>query len=364
MPQSDTALTQDLLTREQVRQHVDAHLQELYECYRQDTANIDGSYDELLEQMATFIARGGKRLRPYLTYLGYRGVGGEDNQAILGVATSQELLHNFLLIHDDVIDRDQSRYHGRNLSGVYGDYFQSMHTRNDADHYGQSVAILAGDINHILVYQLLSESDFDATTKLQAIAWVGKKTLEVAGGELLDLMVATNNLQSPSKEQLYNIAQYKTASYSFECPLVLGALCGGADDGVQKELLHFARPLGVAYQLQDDMLGMFGDSETTGKPVISDLREGKHTLLMYYGFRWADDKQRTVLEASFANPDVTAADLQQVRDILDTSGAKTAVEKHIEQLAAEARENLGSNLDTSVRTVLDSLVDKVLQRAS
>ncbi|HSH31368.1 MAG TPA: polyprenyl synthetase family protein, partial [Candidatus Saccharimonadales bacterium] len=136
------------LSLAEVRQEIDQRLEGLFEVKIKQAHGIDPLYGQMLERMALFIRRGGKRMRPYLTYLSYIGCGGSDTAAILDVAASQELYHNFLLIHDDIIDRDLMRYDGPNLSGLYMEKFQKeLADLGEARHYADAMAMLAGDLN-------------------------------------------------------------------------------------------------------------------------------------------------------------------------------------------------------------------------
>ncbi len=353
-----------VLTRQEIKELVDIEIQDLFKQYRPVADKIDPEYGELIGSMANYMQRGGKRIRAYLTYLGFRGFASGNNTEIYKIAASQELLHNFLLIHDDIIDRDNFRYHGLNIGGIYTERFKESHSSNEAEHYGNSVALLAGDINHIFMHQLLLDSKFDDSYKIRALKWTGEKTLEVAGGELLDLMVSVEKGQAPSDDQLFNIARYKTASYSFECPLVLGALLAGADESIVGKLSSFAVPLGTAYQLQDDLIGMFGNTEDTGKPVGSDLHEGKQTLLINYAYDAANDEQRDLLINSVGDPTVDEKRFNKVLNIIDSTGAKNKVEQQIESLVAQANESLPHQLDTDVTKTLLELSEKTLQRSS
>lgn len=351
---------EQLWSREELAGYVDEELTRMYTAYRREATRIDNSYAQLIEDMHDFIQRGGKRIRAYLTYLGYVGFGGEHPDKIIRVAASQELLHNFLLIHDDIIDRDTMRYHGSNLQGIYQQ--QVADSEIDAQHYGQSVALLAGDINHILMYQLLLDSGFPGAEVMEALQWVNTKTLEVAGGEFLDLMLTVPSGHRPTQRQLLSVARYKTASYSFECPLGLGAVLAGADSQSCGEISEFAVALGIAYQLQDDMLGIFGESEATGKPITSDLEEGKQTLLMHYGLTAANPQQARLLKDSLNDPAVDNARLRAVQDVLIGTGAKDRVQQEAEEYVANARALLPRSLNESARTALENLTHHTVQR--
>lgn len=351
----------DWLARHDVAERVEKELDRLYDNYYQEAAVIDTHYAQLIRDMHDFIKQGGKRLRSYLTYIGYTGQGGQDTDAIMPVAASQEVLHNFLLIHDDIIDRDETRYHGLNISGRYRRSVAGDCSEEAAVHYGRSVALLAGDINHIFAHRLLLDSDFLPRDILSALRWLDTKILEVAGGEFLDVYLAMG-IEPPQQQQLLNVMRYKTAAYSFECPLVLGAILAGADQRVQEAISELAVPLGIAYQLQDDLLGMFGDSEDTGKPSTSDLEEGKHTLLLHYGFQTATQEQTRILKAVLQNPHITQIELHEVQQVLRDTGAYERVQEEIEGLFSKAESALPVVLNQEAVQALEELMQKMRNR--
>ncbi len=348
--------TATILQLPAVRQEIDNRLAKLYATQGILAAQIDPMHEQLMGELKTFIARGGKRIRPYLTYLGYIGHGGHDQAAILDVAVSQELLHNFMLIHDDIIDRDMVRYGGPNISGVYT-------AASGSRHYGDSVAILAGDINHTLAHQAISRSNFSPARRLAALDRLDRMTLEVVGGELIDVALPHLEETEITEELLLRMMRYKTASYSFEAPLQIGAIMSGASTGAQSALSGFAIPAGIAFQLQDDLLGMFGDEAVTGKPVVGDLREGKQTLLMRYGLEMAETNERKFITKCLGNADVTTEDLHLVQSHLTTSGAKAKIETLAAQYANQALVALQrTSLNDQSKTILAELMGALTTR--
>lgn len=325
-----------ILTKAEFRPLVDRRLQELYADKAKQAAMIDSSYQQLIEEMGAFVARGGKRIRPYLMYLAYVGYGGDRLNAALDMAASQELYHNFLLIHDDIIDRDITRYGGPNIAGRYSELLKTHLTPAEARHYADGIALMAGDTNAGLAFELILHADFDDRTKVRAAQRMTQMIFEVSGGEVLDVLLPLGDPKDVTPHRLHQVLHYKTATYSFDAPLQLGAILAGADDSQLGVIRELAVPVGCAFQLTDDLLGMFGSEETTGKPVTSDLAEGKRTILMQYGFDLADDKQRKVLERYFGDPNVTAEGHEEVKRILEVTGAHAKTQALAAQYATKA----------------------------
>lgn len=352
-----------LLTLQQIRQEIDRRLERLFFDRAEQALGIDPAYKQLIQEMGQFVARGGKRMRPYLTYLTYTGYGGKNTQAILDVATSQELYHNFLLIHDDIIDRDTIRYGGPNLTGRYMELLGKNLSAREARHYAEGIALLAGDVNAGLAFDVILQSDFSDAARLRAASRMTQMIFEIAGGEVLDVLLPLGQAEDVTTKRLHQVLHYKTASYSFSAPMQLGALLAEASDEQVGAIDKLAIPLGYAFQLTDDLLGMFGDEKTTGKPVTSDLAEGKRTILMQYAFELASEDQYKKLDSNFGNPDVDAAGHQEVKQILEATGAHAKTQALAATYATKAGKALdGLNLSDEAKAALADLMAFTVSR--
>lgn len=330
-----------LLTRQELRKEIDKRLEKLFRERAELAQQIDAEYARLIREMYEFICRGGKRMRPYLTYLTYIGYGGDDTAAILDVAASQELFHNFLLIHDDIIDRDTVRYGGPNLTGRYAGILGKTLSVEDARHYAEGIALMAGDVNVGFAFDAILDANFSSEIKLRAAKRMTQMIFETAGGEVLDVLLPLGERNRVTTERLKKVLHYKTAAYSFSAPMQLGALLADAPDEQIEKIDKLAIPLGYAFQLVDDLLGMFGDEETTGKPVTSDLAEGKTTVLMQYAYELADPSQTAVLDRYFGNSDVDVDGHREVKAILEATGAHAKTQA----MAASYTTQAGKALD-------------------
>lgn len=328
-----------------------------------DAETINDAYSELWHHLYALIKAGGKRVRPKMTLLSYDAFGGIDSQRIVPVAAAQELLHFSLLIHDDIIDRDYIRHGVPNIAGQYDTIYHPYVTdKVERIHYANSVALLGGDLMLSGAYQLIANSTLDNDTKVLAQQLLGKSIFEVAGGELLD----TESAFRPNDfGDALQIARYKTASYSFIFPLQTGAILAGATDAQLSALTSFGTSLGIAYQLVDDLLGVFGDEYKTGKSSSGDIREGKRTFLVEQCLERLNQKDRQLFDLSFGDPNATITTIAKVKDLLVSSGAKTATESAIERYAASARAALGQlELSSPYQTEFESLIQKVVERTS
>lgn len=296
---------------------------------------IDPSYVRLWNSIHNLYTSGGKRLRPYITMLGYQAyTDGKDVAAIAPAAAAQELLHLAMLIHDDIIDRDLIRYGTPNVAGQYEVAYAEMITQpSERSHFSESAAILAGDLLLSDAYGLMTQCDVDPMLIISAQRILNNAVYTVVGGELLDTESA---FTSHEFLRPLDIARLKTASYSFVSPLVTGATFAGAPDEEITLLRQYSEYVGIAYQLQDDLLGVFGNSIETGKSVKSDLSEAKYTYMVQVFYDKASSEQAVRFNEVFGARDVTDEALEAAKQLLIESGAKEIIAAYIDELCSKA----------------------------
>ncbi|GBC75869.1 (2E,6E)-farnesyl diphosphate synthase [bacterium HR07] len=285
--------------------------------------------------LQNFTARGGKRIRPLLFCCGYLCMGGTDAQAILHASVAVELLQTGLIIHDDVIDRSAERRAGPTMHLLWQEYFREAryHPRyaNEPEHFGLSMAVLMGDIASALAYEILVRSDFPAERRLKAVHTFSDVIYRVAFGELLDVDLGMRSLDALTEAEILKVYELKTAGYTTEGPLHMGAVLGGAERAHLALLSEYAIPLGIAFQIQDDLLGMFGAREETGKDEGSDLLEAKRTPLVLQAWHGGAPHERAALERALHDPNHAQRNLDHIRKVLLTTGAV----RHAQELIAQ-----------------------------
>lgn len=323
---------------------------------------IDPSYRQLWETLFGLIRSGGKRLRPKMTLMAYEAFGGDDVTTIIPVAAAQELLHFCLLIHDDVIDRDYIRYGTANIAGRYKIiYSKYVASAEDQTHYAHSAAILGGDLMLSGAHQLIASSNLSDEDKTLAQEYLAHSTFEVAGGELLDteLSFAPYNDGDALK-----VAKYKTASYSFVSPLMTGALLAGMNEHQNNALHSYATALGIAYQLVDDVLGVFGDEKETGKSSSSDILEGKRTYMIEQTLAALDSGDKAVFSQAFGNPQASSLEIQTVKQLIESSGAKQLTQQKIAEYVTTAKNAVPDmKLPAENAAQFEDFITKVTKRA-
>lgn len=300
--------------------------------------SVSPYYTLLWQDMHRLIRSGGKRLRPRMVLRSYRAFGGNDSDSILPVAAAQELLHLSLLIHDDIIDRDYIRYGVDNITGQYEkQHYASVLDDKDRLHYAQSAALLAGDMLLSGSYQLMLEARIDPVSVLEIQKIHSHSIFEVAGGELIDTESAFRPLDSIDAK---TVALYKTASYTFTGPLLIGAVLA---DVPSKDMIHlkdFAQNLGIAYQLRDDIIGVFGDEKEIGKTTIGDIREGKHTYMVEQFVKLAGGEDRAFFKLYFGDKEIQKSEVDAIKALFVSSGALQRTEDAIIEYAMSARNAL------------------------
>lgn len=314
----------------------------------------------LIDSLASLIS-GGKRLRPAFAYWGYRSTGASDSDEVMRAATALEFLQACALIHDDVMDASDTR---RGKPATHRQ-FESLHTaeslRGSAEQFGLGAAILIGDLALSWADELLINSGLSSAQIVRAKHIYDVMRTELMAGQYLDLLEQQRGTADPTS--IKNVIRYKSAKYTIERPLHLGASLGNASPKHLSMLSTYGLHLGEAFQLRDDVLGVFGDSAVTGKPVGDDIREGKHTMLMSYAMERADHTRLIILNNALGNPSVSQHEIAQVQEILVDTGALAQVEQDIESGTAIALEALNSDCDEQAAHILTQLAIAATQRA-
>lgn len=350
------------LSIDTARQLVDESLSDFFASNIASAYAIDPQYAKLWESIQILMQAGGKRIRSYMTLLSYEAFGGTDVTSIIPIAAAQELLHASLLIHDDIIDRDYIRYGVDNVSGQYDKLYASFISDNtERRHFSDSAAILAGDLLLSGGYQLLRSAPISAASHDVAAHIFGQAIFTVAGGELLDTESAFRHFDDVDS---IAIAKHKTAHYSFVTPLVMGASLAGASASSVTKLRSLGEDVGIAYQLVDDLLGVFGDEEQTGKSNVTDIEEGKHTYLIEQFKSMASHDEQERVRRILGKKSITPAEAQEFRHVLTTSGAKAHTEQAVEAYTSRALETLASieELSSDARESFASLIERSTRR--
>ncbi len=308
---------------------------------------------------------GGKRLRPAFAYWGWRAAGGSASKttAITTAAAAIELVHASALVHDDVIDDSATRRGRPAAQRRFGSLLRSSTPVTESERFGSSAAILLGDLLLSWSDELLGRSGFKPKAIARGRVYFDKLRCEVVAGQYLDVVTQTRERSTAADAML--IVRYKSAKYTVERPLQFGAALAKAGQPLLGALSSYGVPLGEAFQLRDDVLGVFGQPDVTGKPSGDDIREGKRTLLIARALDKASQRQREVLEVNVGNPGIGPAGVAAVQDVLRDTGALSDVETVITELKAASLAALSAAAITDhvAADALRSLADQATDRS-
>lgn len=286
---------------------------------RKQAIDINPEAAVLVEELIRFSENGGKRVRPAFVYSGYVASGGLALDAILYSSMAVELLHVFALMHDDIIDNSDLRRGQATTHKQFEKIHKSKKLSGNKKEFGVSAAILAGDLALSFAEEIMTTSPFPQERVRRAKYYFDQMKTQVIYGEYLDVLAGYK--KSLTEDEVLQILDYKTAKYTVERPLHIGAMLAGADYRILETFTAYAIPFGQAFQIQDDIVGSFGSEATIGKPNDSDIREGKKTLLLAKTYDWAIEKDRKLLDQVVGNQAATAKQVQQVRQIMRKTGA-------------------------------------------
>jgi geranylgeranyl diphosphate synthase, type I len=279
---------------------------------------------------------GGKRLRPAFCYWGWRAAGGGDCPEVHAAAAALELLHASALVHDDVMDASDTRRGRPSVHRQFAAMHEAGKWRGSAQAFGAGAAILIGDLLLAWTDELFQASGLPATALRRGQPVLDAMRAEVFCGQYLDLL--GQYAGDGTVESALRVARYKSAKYTIERPLQLGVALAGPPDPapVIRACTGYGIPLGIAFQLRDDLLGVFGDPALTGKPAIDDLREGKRTVLVAIALARASPAQRRLLERRLGSRLLDEAGAAEIRAVLTGTGAVAECERMISSSVAEA----------------------------
>jgi geranylgeranyl diphosphate synthase type I len=314
---------------------------------------IDDQLNVVSTTLSDYLAEG-KRFRALFATLGYLGANGKLSPEIFKAVSSLELLQASALIHDDLMDESDTR---RGKASVHKQF-----ALRHGEKFGASAALLIGNLALIWSEQVLQQSAFDKSRLMEVNEVFSAMRNELMAGQFLDIFEQTQ--PEFSIERSLKIARYKSGKYSVERPLHFGAALSSPSDLQYYYTVYseFGLPLGEAFQLRDDLLGIFGDPKVTGKPAGDDLREGKKTALIAYAFERGSDAVRDLIQTKLGTP-LNHLEIEQLINAIDETGAVTHIENLIEKLSEIALDSLSqSKVAPEARKMLEQMVDMVTNR--
>lgn len=339
---------------------------------RDDAAYIGSEYAELTAALEEFVLRGGKRLRPAFAYWGWRAVAPADAVTddaevadALRLFSALELLHACALVHDDVIDASATRRGLATVHRLFADKHRERNWHGSPEQFGLSAAILLGDLSLVWADDIIATAGLTAAARARVQRVWGDIRTEVLGGQYLDIAAEACGADSVASAMTVNT--YKTASYTVSRPLQFGAAAAADRPDVQAIFHEVGTDLGIAFQLRDDVLGVFGDPAVTGKPSGDDLRSGKRTVLLAEAVDRAEatDPLAAKLLRTSIGTDLTDADVRELCAVIESVGALAAVEERIATLHRRALESLeAAPIDVHAKIGLEELARLASHRSA
>jgi geranylgeranyl diphosphate synthase, type I len=345
-----------------LRERFDAALRDFIAGAARELDAIGHELHPLTATASRFVLDGGKRLRPAFCYWGARAVGADDSDAIVRAAASLELLQACALVHDDVIDRSATR---RGQPSVH-EQFAALHAARgwlgDSAGFGEATAILLGDLYLVWADAMLAASGVGSPALERARPIHDTMRVELMAGQFLDVVEQAQG--GGSVERALRVARFKAAKYTIERPLHLGAAIGGGSPAVFAAFTDYGLPLGEAFQLRDDLLGVFGDPTVTGKPAGDDLREGKRTVLIALALETGSAAHQEAITRYVGDPGLDDDGVSLLRAVVTDSGAAATVEDMISSRVETALAALeAAELDATARDALVTLAGTATRRS-
>ena len=294
---------------------------------------------DVIKSIEKFTLAGGKRLRPALLYYAYLAAGGSRRKAAQKASLSIELIHAFLLIHDDIMDNDDKRHGIDTVHKKYEKIAKRYFPGKDSEHFGRSIAIVVGDLCYSMANKVLFRADFHPEVILATLIRLQDVVYEVIPGQIRDVKLGYKG--KATEREILKVQEAKTAYYTFNAPIELGYIL--AENENKDDLVRFrdySLAMGKAFQIRDDILGIFGDEKTLGKPVGSDIIEGKQTLLVNYVLQYGSVADKRFLRKVLGKKTLTKRELVEVRRIMEKSGALKYSKRKGEKMVSKALKSL------------------------
>jgi geranylgeranyl diphosphate synthase type I len=306
-------------------------------------SKLKGNPKKLYDAAGHLIVNGGKRLRPYMVIRSCQILGGKSSTAMIA-ASAVEMVHNFTLVHDDIMDNDEMRH------GV-----PTVHKK-----FGMPIAILAGDVLFSKAFQIISESKLSPNANTHLISRLAKACVDVCEGQLLDIKMADEK-RIPTEAEYITMIGKKTAAL-FDVSCAMGAICATNKPKDISNLSDFGRNLGIAFQITDDLIGVMGDPKVTKKPVGNDLREGKKSLPILMAIKLAKGNEKKIILKAFGNSKISKKDLNKAVEVIRSLGIEEKVRNQALKYAEKSEKSLIKYKGTA-KMELTALLDFVVKRS-
>lgn len=343
---------------DEIKSKIDKNLAEFVKQFN-SSYSINKISSLLGKNIKEFILRKGKRIRPVLFVIGYRGFSDKNPSDLYTSALSIEILHDFMLIHDDIVDKSDTRRGKPSLHKLLDKYL-SRH--KNIKFTGSDLSLIAGDVIYSMAIAAFLSIKEDPLRKEKALKNFIKAAVFTGSGQFLEILTGIKPIEKITRADIFKIYDYKTAHYTFVTPLTTGAILAGAPQDEIAKLFQFGIFTGRAFQIKDDILGMFGNEKKIGKSILSDLQEAKKTILIWHAYNNCGKKDKSVIKKILTKNKVTIKDLVIMQKVITKSGALSYVKKEISLLTNKAKKAVMScSMDKSYKDALTSYCEHILK---
>ncbi|MFC1708557.1 polyprenyl synthetase family protein [Candidatus Omnitrophota bacterium] len=312
----------------------------------------------LFKNLQDFVLRDGKRIRPILFVIGYKGFAKRVASNLFASALSIELLHDFLLVHDDIIDKSDTR---RGKPAMHTMFNRYCNKYKNIKFNGQDLAIIAGDILYAMSIDAFLSIKEKSERKEKALKRFIMSTVQTGGGEFIELIYGVNDIDKITEKDILRVYDYKTAYYTFSAPLSIGAMLAGANKNQINKLTQYGLYLGRAFQIKDDVISMFRSIKEIGKSQLADLQESKKTLLLWHTYHNSNKKDKLLIKKILSKKSVNKSDLFCMRRIMKTSGTLDYAKREISKLIEKSKDIIASSvINKKYKNLLCDFSDKLL----
>lgn len=345
-----------------LKKKIDREIAKGFDLAIAETKKKDIFIADALEWAKKITLAGGKRIRPALVYYGALAGGKCEEKKIIKVAAAIELVHTFLLIHDDIIDNGEFRHGIKTINNHYESIGKKLFALKDPKAFGNSMAVIVGDKVYALALRMICDSGFESEKIQKAVSMLQSIVATTIVGQSQDILIECK--KKVSEQEVLSMYENKTAKYSFEGPLQMGlALCDGENKQLKKAISKISLPLGIAFQIQDDILGIFGSEKEIGKSASSDIQEGKQTLLVIKAKEFASKPQLILMKDILGKRELANSEIKKFLEIIMETGSLAYATGMINEYFAKANKEIDkSSLTQEVKDFLFGMIAYLQQR--
>jgi len=313
----------------------------------------------LSKSIKEFILREGKRIRPILFCIGYLSYSKKTPPGLYRSALSLELLHDFMLVHDDIIDKSNMRRGKPSMHSLLKNYLAGCkETKFDS----KDLAIVVGDVMYAMALDAFLAVKENKDRKESSLRKLISAALYTGSGEFIELLLGVKPIEKVLRQDVYKIYDYKTANYTFAYPLTMGASLAGANPKEIKKLYSYGILLGRAFQIKDDIIGTFGREKEIGKSNLTDIREAKRTLLVWHAFNYADKKDKLAIKKILESKSARTPELLKMREIIIKTGSLSYAQNQIKKLYSQALDKVYAlQIDGKYKQALMNFSQKIFE---